>query len=170
MHVGQAGGGLHLVTLRKIRLMEKANLILLPRIATAAFEGSLTRKRERIETLLLPHALAMFASWLAGMAAEAIDAQHNLNPYRTSRRLYCLMRLGQEASCRGWLEHLSTGALHHSSQDSEAGLSRCSIHFPIPFNRDDQCRVGFSREPAPVRLGDITGSTPIVPGRSTERS
>ncbi|CEG19107.1 hypothetical protein XAC3562_900047 [Xanthomonas citri pv. citri] len=68
------------------------------------------------------------------------------------------------------LSRPACGALHHSSQDSEAGLSRCSIHFPIPFNRDDQCRVGFSREPAPVRLGDITGSTPIVPGRSAERS
>ncbi|WP_442712794.1 hypothetical protein [Xanthomonas citri] len=120
--------------------MEKANLILLPRIATAAFEGSLTRKRERIETLLLPHALAMFASWLAGMAAEAIDAQHNLNPYRTSRRLYCLMRLGQEASCRGWLEHLSTHAgrttpLLAGSQSEPAifSLKKCANLRPCPF-------------------------------------
>ncbi|MBD4730195.1 hypothetical protein GUG28_08600 [Xanthomonas citri pv. citri] len=120
--------------------MEKANLILLPRIATAAFEGSLTRKRERIETLLLPHALAMFASWLAGMAAEAIDAQHNLNPYRTSRRLYCLMRLGQEASCRGWLEHLSTHAgrttpLLAGSQSEPAIFSLKSVQTsdPAPF-------------------------------------
>ncbi|WDM68093.1 MULTISPECIES: hypothetical protein [Xanthomonas] len=58
-----------------------------------AFEDNLTRKRERIEMLLLLHALAMFVSWLAGTAAEAINAQDNLNPYPTSRRLYSLVRL-----------------------------------------------------------------------------
>jgi hypothetical protein len=77
-----------------------------------AFEDSLSRKRERIETLLLLHALAMFVSWLAGMAADAIDAQHKLNPYPTSRRLYCLLRLGQEALQRGWLERPLHAMLH----------------------------------------------------------
>ncbi|WP_162435908.1 IS4 family transposase, partial [Pseudoxanthomonas koreensis] len=69
------------------------------------YEDSLTRKRERIEVLLLLHALAMFVSWLAGMAAEAIDAQDKLNPHSSSRRLYSLVRLGREALVRRWLMH-----------------------------------------------------------------
>lgn len=68
-----------------------------------AFEDSLTRKCERIEILLLLHALAVFAAWLAGMAAEADGCQHRLNPHAAKRRLYSLIRLGWEALTRQWL-------------------------------------------------------------------
>jgi len=68
-----------------------------------AFEDSLTRKRERIDILLLLHALAVFAAWLAGMAAEADGYQRKLNPFATQRRLYSLVRLGWEALTRHWL-------------------------------------------------------------------
>lgn len=68
-----------------------------------AFEDSLTRKSERIEILLMLHALAVFAAWLAGMAAEAGHCQDRINPYAARRRLYSLIRLGWEALARGWL-------------------------------------------------------------------
>lgn len=51
-----------------------------------AFEDSLTRKCERIEILLLLHALAVFAAWLAGMAAEADGCPHRLNPHAANIR------------------------------------------------------------------------------------
>ncbi len=68
-----------------------------------AFEDSLTRKSERIDILLLLHALAVFAAWLAGMAAESDGYQRRLNPFATNRRLYSLVRLGWEALARRWL-------------------------------------------------------------------
>lgn len=64
------------------------------------FEDSLTRTAERIEILLLLHALAMFVAWLAGMAAEAQDCHQRLNPFVSKRRLYSLTRLGWEALIR----------------------------------------------------------------------
>jgi hypothetical protein len=68
-----------------------------------AYEDSLTRKRERIEVLLLLHALAIFAAWLAGLAAEREGGAHRLNPHRSQRRLYSLVRLGWETLRRRWL-------------------------------------------------------------------
>ncbi|MEL1264787.1 IS4 family transposase [Pseudoxanthomonas putridarboris] len=91
-----------------------------------AYEDSLTRKRERIEVLLLLHALAMFVSWLAGMAAEAIDAQDNLNPYPASRRLYSLVRLGREALLRRWLTcpvQAMLDALHRLSPEASQNMA-----------------------------------------------
>jgi hypothetical protein len=52
------------------------------------FEDSLTRKGPRIAVLLLLNTLAAFACWLA--------------PFRTTRRLYSVMRLGREALVRCW--------------------------------------------------------------------
>ena len=72
-----------------------------------AFEDSLTRKRERIEVLLLLHALAMFVVWLAGMAAEASHCQDKLNPYPTTRRLYSSIRLGCTLRKRCWMHFTS---------------------------------------------------------------
>lgn len=69
-----------------------------------AFEDALIRKPELIEILLLLHALALFAAWLAGMAAEASNCQHRFNPYPSKRRLYSLIRLGWEALTRHWLQ------------------------------------------------------------------
>lgn len=75
-----------------------------------AFEDSLTRKGERIEVLLLLHALALFVAWLAGMAAEARRCQDRLDPYRSERRCYSILRLGWETLARRWLS-LSTTTL-----------------------------------------------------------
>lgn len=54
------------------------------------FEDSLTRKGPRISVLLLIHALATFASWLAGLACEASGLDERLNPYCTTPRLYSI--------------------------------------------------------------------------------
>lgn len=68
-----------------------------------AFEDSLTRKGARIEVLLLLSALSAFATWLVGMACEANGTDQRLNPFRSKRRLYSVMRLGREALVRRWL-------------------------------------------------------------------
>lgn len=69
-----------------------------------AFEDSLTRKGARIEALLLLSALSAFATWLVGMACEANGTDQWLNPFRSKRRLYSVMRLGREALVRRWLQ------------------------------------------------------------------
>ena len=66
------------------------------------FEDSLTRSGKRIEILLLVNALAAFASWLAGLACEAVGIVHWLSPRRSARRLYSVFRLGREALVRTW--------------------------------------------------------------------
>lgn len=66
------------------------------------FEDSLTRSGSRIEILLLVNALAAFASWLAGLACEAIGIAHWLSPVRSKRRLYSTLRIGREALVRQW--------------------------------------------------------------------
>jgi len=66
------------------------------------FEDSLTRSGKRIEILLLINALAAFASWLAGLACEALDIVHWLSPRRSTRKLYSVLRLGREALIRSW--------------------------------------------------------------------
>lgn len=75
-----------------------------------AFEDSLTRKGPRIEILLLIHALAGFAAWLAGLAAENSGAKSRLVPSGTAshRPSYSLLRLGWEALRRGWLSERSS--------------------------------------------------------------
>lgn len=66
------------------------------------FEDSLTRFGKRIEILLLVHALAAFASWLAGLACEATGIAHWLSPIHATRRLYSTLRVGREALVRDW--------------------------------------------------------------------
>ncbi len=70
-----------------------------------AFEDSLTRKGPRIEILLLIHALAGFAAWLAGLVAVASGLKAHLVPSGTAnnRPSYSLLRLGWEALRHGWL-------------------------------------------------------------------
>jgi len=68
------------------------------------FEDSLTRKGSRIEILLLIQTLAAFASWLVGIACEKVGIDRWLNPRRSTRRLYSVMRLGREALVRKWLD------------------------------------------------------------------
>ena len=67
------------------------------------FEDSLTRCGTRIEILLLVNALAFFASWLAGLASEAIGIAKWLSPASANcnRRLYSILRIGREALVRG---------------------------------------------------------------------
>jgi hypothetical protein len=67
-----------------------------------AFEDSLTRKDHRIEVLLLLSAMATFASWAAGMAADAMDMARWLVPHGAKRKLYSVVRLGREALVRQW--------------------------------------------------------------------
>ena len=67
-----------------------------------AFEDSLTRKGPRIAILLLLHALAQFATWLVGMAAVAAGYDAWLAPFRSTRRLYSVVRLGRETLARQW--------------------------------------------------------------------
>lgn len=67
-----------------------------------AFEDSLTRSGQRIAILLLVHALANFASWLAGMACRATGLDGWLAPTVRQRRCYSIMRIGREALVRAW--------------------------------------------------------------------
>jgi hypothetical protein len=67
-----------------------------------AFEDSRTRSGERIEVLLLLHALALLAAWLAGIAAQTQALQERLNPGTSQRRCYSVIRLGWEALARRW--------------------------------------------------------------------
>ena len=66
------------------------------------FEDSFTRTGKRIEILLLVHAMATFASWLAGLACRATGMDHWLSPGSSRRRLYSIMRVGREALARSW--------------------------------------------------------------------
>lgn len=68
----------------------------------SAFEDSLTRSGTRIQVLLLVHAMANFASWLAGLACQATGLDHWLMPIKTTRKLYSTMRIGREALVRSW--------------------------------------------------------------------
>ena len=68
----------------------------------SAFEDSLTRRGTRLDILLLVHALANFASWLAGLACEATGMDGWLSPTRTRRKLYSTVRIGREALIRSW--------------------------------------------------------------------
>ena len=66
--------------------------------------------------LLLIHALAAFASWLVGLACEAVGIDHWLSPRRSQHRLYSVVRLGREALFRGWLRipiHVLIKRLRH---------------------------------------------------------
>lgn len=64
----------------------------------AAFELSLTRRAERLGVLLLLHALATFAAYLAGLACRTPAQQAHCVPQPTQpRRRYSLIRIGWEA-------------------------------------------------------------------------
>ena len=68
----------------------------------AAFRYSLTRTAERLQILLLIHALATFVAWLAGLSLNrrAESGYAGMNEIRT-RRHYSSLRLGFEALKRG---------------------------------------------------------------------
>jgi hypothetical protein len=66
------------------------------------FEDSLTRKRRRMEILLLIDALACFVQWLAGLGYEATGVDQWLYPAKRRRKLYSTLRVGWEALARRW--------------------------------------------------------------------
>jgi len=65
-------------------------------------KSSLTRSGARLQVLLLIGALAGFASWVAGLAAQADGTARRLWPNHSARQLYCTVRIGREALTRGW--------------------------------------------------------------------
>jgi hypothetical protein len=67
-----------------------------------AFVDSLTRKAMRRDILLLIHALALYANWLAGLACAANGMDQWLMPIRSKRKLYSILRVGREALVRRW--------------------------------------------------------------------
>jgi hypothetical protein len=72
------------------------------------FEDSLRRKGHHIEILLLLSAMAAFASWVAGMVADAMDMACWLVPHGAKRKLYSVLRLGREALVRQWpIDHVT---------------------------------------------------------------
>lgn len=72
----------------------------------SGFEDSLTRSGKRIEILLLVHALATFASWLAGLACRDTGLDYWLAPNASKRQMYSIMRIGREALAQSWpLQH-----------------------------------------------------------------
>lgn len=77
-----------------------------------AFEDSRTRGANRIEVLLLLHALALLAAWLAGIAAQMHCLQLRLNPTSAQRRCYSIIRLGWEALARRWLSSATVSMLN----------------------------------------------------------
>ncbi|MBN6152873.1 IS4 family transposase [Xanthomonas sp. AmX2] len=66
------------------------------------FEDSLTRKRRRLDILLLVNALASFVQWLAGLGCEATGIDQWLYPAKRRRKLYSTLRVGREALARSW--------------------------------------------------------------------
>lgn len=68
----------------------------------AAFRYSLTRSAERLQVLLLIHALATFVAWLAGLSltGNSRTAYSGMNAKRTSRH-YSSLRLGFQALRQG---------------------------------------------------------------------
>lgn len=110
---------------------------------------------------MLLHAPAMFVPWLAGMAAEAIDAQHKPNPYPTSRWLYCLVRLGQEALRRGCQRALSSEMPGYAGE-IQPGVAWHVRSSAVSWN---QCRTSKRRTPSSnlLRQGTISAYCPRFP-------
>jgi hypothetical protein len=92
-----------------------------------AFEDSLTRKGPRIAILLLLHAMAVFASWLVGLACEASGMDRWFSPYPASRKLYSTMRIGREALVRGWPCDCVTALLDRLRRPDAALLDQLGV-------------------------------------------
>jgi hypothetical protein len=92
-----------------------------------AFEDSLTRKGNRIDVLLLLSAMAAFATWLVGIACEAIGIDRWLAPYRSNRRLYSAMRLGHEALLRHWPSERLTQLIDRLHRPTPAVIDQLGV-------------------------------------------
>lgn len=72
------------------------------------FEDSQTRKLERLQMLLLIHALTQWAMWVIGSAAIKHKLDDFLKPNASPKRQYSTLRIGKELmlrGCRGLLLH-----------------------------------------------------------------
>lgn len=91
------------------------------------FEDSLTRQGARIEVLLLLSTLAAFATWLVGTACETNGIDTWLTPYRSTRRLYSVMRLGREALVRRWLPISVSRLLEHLRHPDKSLIDQTGV-------------------------------------------
>jgi len=66
------------------------------------FLASQSRKPERLQILLLIHAMAQWVAWIIGMAAVAHQMDRQLAPNNAKRRHYSTIRIGYEMILRGW--------------------------------------------------------------------
>lgn len=66
------------------------------------FEDSQSRKAERLQMLLLIHALAQWVAWLMGLAAITLRLDRLLAPNASRTLHYSTMRIGREAIVRCW--------------------------------------------------------------------
>jgi hypothetical protein len=90
-----------------------------------AFEDSLTRKRKRIEVLLLLHTMAAFASWLVGMACETAGIDQWLAPFRSKRR--CTQPC--DSAVKRWCDDGQMPGSKNSWSRYESHLRHCSIRW-----------------------------------------
>lgn len=65
------------------------------------FEDTQTRKPERLQMLLLIHALAQWAMWIVGLAAITHALDRFLTPNASRKRQYSTVRIGKELILRG---------------------------------------------------------------------
>lgn len=68
-----------------------------------AFENSQTRTAQRLEMLLLIHALALLAALLIGHNAATLHLHRRLLPHAAGRRRYSVLRIGWGLAARGWI-------------------------------------------------------------------
>jgi hypothetical protein len=73
------------------------------------------------------HAMAVFASWLVGLACEASGMDRWFSPYPASRKLYSTMRIGREALVRGWPCDCITALLDRLRRPDAALLDQLGV-------------------------------------------
>lgn len=65
------------------------------------FEDTQTRKAERLQMLLLIHALALWVMWIVGLAAITYALETFLKPNASRKTQYSTVRIGKELILRG---------------------------------------------------------------------
>ena len=65
------------------------------------FEDTQTRKPERLQMLLLIHALAQWVQWVVGLVAVTRELDQFLKPNSSKKQQYSIMRIGREFILRG---------------------------------------------------------------------
>jgi len=72
--------------------------------------------------------MAAFASWVAGMVADAMDMARWLVPHGAKRKLYSVLRLGREALVRQWPTDPVTQWLEALRSPPDHVLHQMSFH------------------------------------------